>query len=92
MQIGIFLREQIKENNALRPLINSLVLAYLDADKFKEHFGEMTPDEMAQFILDSNNAYELGKWSEGERHMRRTTNERGYVNGVKQKRGNSEER
>lgn len=91
MQIGNFLSEQIKENNTLRLLISSLVLRYLDVDKFKAHFGEMNPDEMAQFILDGNNAYELGKWSDGERQTNGSMYERGYAfNGVRKKRGHND--
>lgn len=91
MQIGNFLSEQIKGNNTLRLLVSSLVLRYLDVDKFKAHFGEMSPDEMAQFILDSNNAYELGKWSDGERHTNSSMYERGYgLNGVRQRRGHND--
>ena len=87
MQIRNFLSEQIKGNNTLRLLINSLVLGYLDVDRFKAHFGEMTSNEMAQFILDSNNAYELGKWSDGQRNTNKSMYERGYgLNGVRQKR------
>lgn len=87
MQIGNFLSEQIKENNTLRLLVNSLVLKYLEVDKFKAHFGEMTPNEMAEFILNSNNAYELGKWSAGERSSMYA---RGYgPNGVRRKRGDN---
>ena len=91
MQISDFLREQIKGNNTLRLLINNLVLKYLDVNKFKAHFGEMTPDEMAEFILNSNNAYELGKWSEGERHIKSPMYKRGYgPDGVRIKRGHND--
>lgn len=88
MQIGNFLSEHIKGNNTLRLLVNSLVLRYLDVDKFKTKFGEMSADEMAQFILDGNNAYELGKWSSDQRQTSGSIYERGYgLNGVRQRRG-----
>ena len=91
MQIGNFLSEQIKGNNTLRLLVNSLVLKYLDVDKFKAHFGEMSPEEMTQFILDENNAYELGKWSDRERQTGRAIYQRGYgLNGARQRRGHDD--
>ena len=68
MQINKFLKEQLKSKKGLSPLLNSFALRYLDSEKFQEEFGEMTPEEMAEFIVNIDNAYEIGKWSERQRN------------------------
>ena len=51
----------------------------------------MSPEEMTKFILDGNNAYELGKWSSDQRQTGMSTYRRGYgLNGARQKRGHDD--
>lgn len=63
-RISKYLEEQMKGNKTLQYTIHYLGLDDVYAETFKEEFGEMSPEEMAKFLLaDGDNVYKIGLWN-----------------------------
>ena len=69
MQIRQYFNGELKDKyKGLGVLMTRLRLNHLDVEEFKKEFGCTTKEEIVQFIMNPENAYRIGKWSEKMRN------------------------
>ena len=61
-QLGKFLNGQYTQHANLSVLLGNYFLREVDLERFEKKFGKMSQEELALFILDPANAYELSKF------------------------------
>ena len=69
MQIRQYFNGELKDKyKGLGVLMTSLGLNYLEVEEFQKEFGCTTKEEIAEFIMDLENGYRIGKWSDKMRN------------------------
>ena len=64
MQMRKYFGGKLKSQyKGLGPLLTSMSLNYLEVEEFKKEFGCTTEEEIAEFIMNPENLYKIGKWS-----------------------------
>lgn len=66
------------KTNVLRNTITGLGLEDIEVNKFKKRFGEMNPEKMKDFILESANAFQIGLWAFAQEEYILSADEKGY--------------
>ena len=61
-RLGNFLNGLYSKYTNLSVLVGNYNLREVDLEKFEKKFGKMSKEELALFILDPANAYELSKF------------------------------
>ena len=69
MQMRQYFKGELKDKyKGLGALMTSLGLNYLEVEEFEKEFGCTTKEEIVQFIMNSENAYRIGRWSDQMRN------------------------
>lgn len=66
------------KTNVFRNTITGLGLEDIEVNKFIKQFGEMSPEEMKDFILGSGNAFQIGLWASAQQEYILSADEKGY--------------
>lgn len=66
------------KTNVFRNTITGLGLEDIEVNKFTKRFGEMSPEEMKDFILESGNAFQIGLWASAQQEYILSADEKGY--------------
>lgn len=61
-QIGKYLNGLYSKHRFLSILVGNYNLREVDLERFEKQFGKMSKEELANFILDPANGYELSKF------------------------------